>query len=143
MSCDVDKHEKLAKENYASPRDKSNGANKSAPDGGKATKVDYHTFDKSIGASSHISESNEDSHVDHSHQEDGVKAKNGRRIALRDFFTVLALSTHAIFEGMAIGLEKHPMDIWILFAGNMANNLCIKMALIISSGTLCICILIM
>ena len=48
--------------------------------------------------------------------------------------TDLDFSVHAVFEGMAIGLEKHPMDIWILFAGNMANNLCIKIALIISLG---------
>ena len=31
---------------------------------------------------------------------------------------MLALSIHAIFEGMAIGLEEHSADIWILFAGN-------------------------
>ena len=38
--------------------------------------------------------------------------------ALRDFFTVLALSLHAIFEGLAVGLEKDTNDVWILYAGN-------------------------
>ena len=36
---------------------------------------------------------------------------------LRDFLTMLALSFHAIFEGMAIGLEEHPDDVWELFIG--------------------------
>ena len=31
---------------------------------------------------------------------------------------MLALSFHAIFEGLAIGLEEHEDDIWILYAGN-------------------------
>ena len=37
---------------------------------------------------------------------------------LRDFFTVLALSFHAVFEGLAIGLETDSKDVWLLFAGN-------------------------
>ena len=37
--------------------------------------------------------------------------------ALRDFLTVVALSLHAIFEGLAVGLEKDQHDVWILFAG--------------------------
>ena len=122
MSCDVDKHEKQVKENYTSSRDKSNGAIKSSPDRGTVTKVDYHTFDKNNGDSLHISDSNGDSHAHHSHQQNGVKVKNGRRIALRDFFTVLALSLHSVLEGMAIGLEEHPTDIWVLFAGNWSTT---------------------
>ena len=59
-----------------------------------------------------------DCHVDHSHQDSSKKVANGRTIALRDFFTVLALSFHAVFEGLAIGLEPDSADIWILFAGN-------------------------
>ena len=38
--------------------------------------------------------------------------------SLRDFFTVLALSFHAVFEGLAIGLEEESKDVWLLFAGN-------------------------
>jgi len=36
--------------------------------------------------------------------------------SLRDFFTVLALSFHAVFEGLAVGLEKESQDVWLLFA---------------------------
>jgi len=36
--------------------------------------------------------------------------------SLRDFFTVLALSFHAVFEGLAIGLEPDSKDVWLLFA---------------------------
>ena len=32
-------------------------------------------------------------------------------------FTVLALSFHALLEGMAVGLETDSTDIWIMFAG--------------------------
>ena len=38
--------------------------------------------------------------------------------SLRDFFTVLALSFHAVFEGLAVGLETDSKDVWLLFAGN-------------------------
>lgn len=37
--------------------------------------------------------------------------------SLRDFFTVLALSFHAVFEGLAVGLERDTQDVWTLFAG--------------------------
>ena len=39
--------------------------------------------------------------------------------SLRDFFTVLALSFHAVFEGLAVGLESEPKDVWLLFAGKI------------------------
>ena len=42
--------------------------------------------------------------------------------ALRDFFTVLALSFHAVFEGLAVGLETESKDVWLLFAGNKGFN---------------------
>lgn len=45
------------------------------------------------------------------------KPLNERKILLRDFFAVLALSFHAVFEGLAIGLESDLSKIWILFAG--------------------------
>ena len=37
--------------------------------------------------------------------------------SLRDFLTVLALSLHAVFEGLAVGLEDEIHGVWILFAG--------------------------
>ena len=40
--------------------------------------------------------------------------------SLRDFFTVLALSFHAVFEGLAVGLETDSKDVWLLFAGKLA-----------------------
>ena len=118
VSCD-DKHEKQAIEKDTTFGDKSNGNVNSSLHQKTSSKTDYQTFDKSNGASVYNHQPHNDSHVGHSHQEGGSKVKNGRRIALRDFFTVLALSIHAIFEGMAIGLQEHSADIWILFAGNM------------------------
>ena len=58
--------------------------------------------------------------------------------ALRDFLTVVALSLHAIFEGLAVGLEKDQHDVWILFAGDF---LCLDYGSVFSSNspTLPIC----
>ena len=36
-------------------------------------------------------------------------------------FTVLALSFHALLEGMAVGLETDSTDIWIMFIGNQQH----------------------
>ena len=58
-----------------------------------------------------------DTHVPHSHQGNSSIVGIGRQIALRDFFTVLAISFHAVFEGLAVGLTPDSADIWILFAG--------------------------
>ena len=130
-SCDIDKHSESCDEKHEKQAiekntklccDKSNGNSSSFLQQKKGTKNDYQTFDNGNGASVHINQQNDDSHIGHSHQENGSKVKNGRRIALRDFFTVLALSIHAIFEGMAIGLEEHSADIWILFAGNRVHK---------------------
>jgi len=43
------------------------------------------------------------------------KPKSSTTGALRDFFTILALSLHAVFEGLAVGLEGHTDDVWTLF----------------------------
>ena len=51
--------------------------------------------------------------------------------SLRDFFTVLALSFHAVFEGLAVGLETDSKDVWLLFAGKLAM---IQIYLIIGLG---------
>ena len=37
------------------------------------------------------------------------------RLFPRDFFTVLALSFHAVFEGLAVGLEESTADVWTMF----------------------------
>ena len=58
-------------------------------------------------------------HISFSHEENCVAATgSGRKIALRDFFTVLALSFHSVFEGLAIGLEPTSELVLLLFAGN-------------------------
>ena len=44
--------------------------------------------------------------------------QSGRGRRIRDFVTVLALSFHAIFEGLAVGLESTVADVWTLFGGN-------------------------
>jgi len=36
--------------------------------------------------------------------------------SLRDFFVVLALTFHAILEGIAVGLEPEVNDVWLLFS---------------------------
>ena len=52
-------------------------------------------------------------HADGKQQE----VRSRKSSTLRDFLTMLALSFHAVFEGMAIGLEEHKEDVWELFAG--------------------------
>ena len=42
---------------------------------------------------------------------------DGRNGVIRYFLAVLALSIHAVFEGLAIGLTSHSEDVWILFTG--------------------------
>ena len=83
--------------------------------------TDYQTFERGNTKNPlRLSQSNDNNdHVHHSHQDNSLQVTNGRKIALRDFFTVLALSFHAVFEGLAIGLEPDSADIWILFAGNI------------------------
>ena len=60
-----------------------------------------------------------DAYVQTSDLESTLGTCNGRKLAFRDFIIVVALSIHAIFEGLAIGLEAHSADIWILFAGKI------------------------
>ena len=37
--------------------------------------------------------------------------------SIRDFITVLALSFHSVFEGLAVGLGEDTSDVWQLFGG--------------------------
>ena len=32
-------------------------------------------------------------------------------------FSALALSSHSLLEGLAVGVEKHVKDVWALFIG--------------------------
>ena len=41
--------------------------------------------------------------------------------SLRDFFVVLALTFHAILEGIAVGLEPEVNDVWLLFSGELPD----------------------
>jgi len=51
----------------------------------------------------------------HSSEHSHLHVSPGSNSTLRDFFTVLALSFHAIFEGMAAGLAEDNADVWALF----------------------------
>ena len=48
---------------------------------------------------------------------------------LRDFFTVLALSFHAVFEGLAIGLEESSEDVWKMLAAIASHKFVITFSL--------------
>ena len=66
---------------------------------------------------------------------------------MTSFISVLALSFHAVFEGLAVGLEEGTQDVWALFTGGM----CIifsremdvenwyKMALVQAEWLECVC----
>jgi len=73
---------------------------------------------------SHILESN----THHNHAESTI----------RDFLTTLALSLHAVFEGMAVGLEKTTTDVWTLYAGIAMHkyvlSFCLGLELFTGSG---------
>ena len=73
----------------------------------------YHPFDKKI-----------DAYVQTSDVENCLGTSHGRNLAFRDLIIVVALSLHAVFEGLAIGLENHSDEIWILFAGKISNLIC-------------------
>ena len=60
-------------------------------------------------------------------QEQGVTqtfVEMDRAINIAKIFTVLALSFHALLEGMAVGLETDSTDIWIMFIGNKHYSQC-------------------
>lgn len=55
----------------------------------------------------------------HSHSHPPMQA------SLEGFIIVLGLSLHSVFEGMAIGLESDPHDVWMLFAAVASHKLVI------------------
>ena len=57
---------------------------------------------------------------------------------LRDFCTVLALSFHAVFEGLAIGLEESSEDVWKMLAAIASHKFVITFSLslqLLEAGT--------
>ena len=46
-----------------------------------------------------------------------IDDKENSNSSIRDFLVVLALTFHAVLEGVAIGLEAHVNDVWLIFAG--------------------------
>ena len=75
----------------------------------------YSTKDKSI----YYPFDKNDAYVQTSDVENCLGTSHGRNMAFRDLIIVVVLSLHAVFEGLAIGLENHSADIWILFAGKI------------------------
>ena len=55
-----------------------------------------------------------------------IQEENTSQALLRNFLTVMALSIHCVFEGLAIGLEKEAHDVWILFAAVAAHKFVIS-----------------
>jgi len=70
----------------------------------------------------------------HSH----LLPNSGFNSPLRDFLTVLALSFHAVFEGLAVGVEEHVGDIWTLFAAIATHKFVITFSMsleLLQNGT--------
>jgi len=59
------------------------------------------------------------------------KNPNHQSRVLRDFFTILALSVHCVFEGIAVGLESTNDGVWTMFAAISSHKFII---------TFCLCI---
>lgn len=81
------------------------------------------------------------SHAGHSHMP--VANSDGSEPSpLRGLFIVLALSLHELFEGMAIGLEGSPSEVWFTFVGVVAHKLvlafCVGVELIVSRTRPCL-----
>ncbi|KAE8742551.1 hypothetical protein FOCC_FOCC011903 [Frankliniella occidentalis] len=54
-------------------------------------------------------------HHGHHHMPSGQLKDKVVPKSIRGFLTVLALSFHAVFEGLAVGLESSPSNVWYLF----------------------------
>jgi len=72
----------------------------------------------------------------HSHQMP-TQVAGGFEAALRGFMVVLAISLHAVFEGIAMGLTNNKRSVWLLFIAISAHkyviSFCISMQFV-SSG---------
>merc|ERR1719481_1532832 len=76
----------------------------------------------------------------HGHSHDiphGANEDGGFEAALRGFLVVLAISLHAVFEGIAMGLTNNIRSVWLLFIAISAHkyviSFCISMQFV-SSG---------
>jgi len=67
----------------------------------------------------------------HSHHQMAIVSSSS---SIRDFFTVLALSFHAVFEGLAVGLEESNSDVWTMFGAIATHKFiitfCVSMELL-------------
>jgi len=75
----------------------------------------------------------------HGHSHDltsAVKDDGGFEAALRGFLVVLAISLHAVFEGIAMGLTDNARSVWLLFIAISAHkyviSFCISMQFVTS-----------
>jgi len=73
----------------------------------------------------------------HSHDiPEGLTKEGGFEAALRGFLVVLAISLHAIFEGIAMGLTNNTRSVWLLFIAISAHkyviSFCISMQFVTS-----------
>jgi len=60
------------------------------------------------------------------------------KAALTNFITALALSSHSLLEGLAVGVEKHVKDVWALFIAISLHKCVIAFCMcleLIQSGT--------
>jgi len=71
----------------------------------------YNTFSSGGSSSSSSDPENQSANAALVHS-----AGEGHTSAIRDFLTVLALSLHAVFEGLAVGLEDSVVTVWTLYA---------------------------
>lgn len=76
------------------------------------------------------------SHVEHSHSEHAghshvghshviIDAEDSIVQSIRGLLVVLALSVHELFEGLAVGLESAPSNVWYMFGAVSAHKLVI------------------
>jgi len=75
----------------------------------------------------------------HGHSHDipqGLGDNGGFEAALRGFLVVLAISLHAVFEGIAMGLTNNTRSVWLLFIAISAHkyviSFCISMQFVTS-----------
>jgi len=73
----------------------------------------------------------------HAHEvPDGMVEGGGFEAALRGFLVVLAISLHAVFEGIAMGLTNNTRSVWLLFIAISAHkyviSFCISMQFVTS-----------
>ena len=83
----------------------------------------------------------DDAEAAHSHfplpDEDGQPLSSWRA-SLRNLVVTIAVSLHALFEGLAIGLEKDTTNVWIVFVAIAAHKYMIALSLgteMVSVGT--------